>query len=333
LKRPSTLIALLGLAACGWAFAESDLANLSATAKKERSRKAVHALFEALPKDGDRAIFEGDLLYSEEALFDYLRGAAPRKDDAPLSEWLDDMKARRPTAGLIDPSGFTDLKAKEKAGAIVYWRDRADRKFKFAIDGASFQGKNAHDRYFTAQKMFVAATHEWEDLCRECGIQFQYDWQSDWKKPRPGSALTFVVRGRDAGGAYVAAAFYPDSPVEERYVNVDSSYYTTRFDQTGVFRHEIGHILGYRHEHLEGVSGCQREEGGWRNLSPYDPSSVMHYACDATASVAFAFSAEDIGAHRLLYMGLASVDADRIAGKTPEAVRSRLERWVASRPR
>jgi hypothetical protein len=302
--------------------AEPNLAKLSVDAKKAKTKTAIHALFEALPHDGKRAVFEGDLLYTEDDLFDYLAGSGEPNPDAAMSDWLGKMNARRPTAALISLGDFIELKARTQAGVIVYWHSRADRQFKFALDGASFH--NDKDYYFAVQTAFVAATKDWETICPECDIHFTYDWQSDWKHPRPGTDLTFVVQARDVGGDYVAASFYPDWPKADRYVYVDPSYVKSRFDHTGVFRHEIGHILGYRHEHLEGVSGCQREGGEWKNLSPYDPHSVMHYACDASASILFEFSPEDIDSHRRLYTGLIA------AGGSPSDATDKIETWLKS---
>ncbi|WP_437993946.1 hypothetical protein [Sorangium sp. So ce145] len=51
---------------------------------------------------------------------------------------------------------------------------------------------------------------------------------------------------------------------------------------TGVLRHELGHVLGFRHEHArpEGNGACT-ERPGWRALTPYDPGSVMHYNAES----------------------------------------------------
>jgi hypothetical protein len=40
--------------------------------------------------------------------------------------------------------------------------------------------------------------------------------------------------------------------------------------------HELGHILGFRHEHPR-VSGTSCTESNWRGVTPYDSLSVMHY--------------------------------------------------------
>ena len=52
---------------------------------------------------------------------------------------------------------------------------------------------------------------------------------------------------------------------------------------TGVLRHELGHTIGFRHEHTRPESGTCFEDNNWRALTAYDSSSVMHYPqCNGT---------------------------------------------------
>jgi hypothetical protein len=43
-----------------------------------------------------------------------------------------------------------------------------------------------------------------------------------------------------------------------------------------VLLHELGHILGFRHEHIH-VPACSEGDTNWRKVTPYDSASVMHY--------------------------------------------------------
>ncbi len=51
----------------------------------------------------------------------------------------------------------------------------------------------------------------------------------------------------------------------------------------GILRHELGHTLGFRHEHTRPEAGTCFEDTAWRALTAYDASSVMHYPqCNGT---------------------------------------------------
>jgi hypothetical protein len=118
--------------------------------------------------------------------------------------------------------------------------------------------------------------------------------------------LTFVVRYEKAEGTFVATSFFPHFAVRSRYVNIDAQYFTTEYDHVGVFIHEIGHILGYLHEHIRAststVSGCYKEKNSWKPLTNYDPKSAMHYWCDGGGTFSLNLTDLDIEGHRLLYL-------------------------------
>jgi hypothetical protein len=128
------------------------------------------------------------------------------------------------------------------------------------------------------------ATEAWE---MTCGVEFAYVPTLDNSgSTRPSGAL-FPVRHINANGAFIAASFFPSDPATRRRILIDPSYYTTSFDHVGVLRHELGHVIGFRHEHIRSGAPpiCPHEDtSGTINLTNYDPRSVMHYFCGGVGS-------------------------------------------------
>ena len=85
---------------------------------------------------------------------------------------------------------------------------------------------------------------------------------------------------------YIARAFFPSSPKRSRNVLVDDSIWTSgSWTPSNILGHELGHTLGFRHEHTRPEAGTCFEDNNWRPLTPYDSSSIMHYPqCNGTSA-------------------------------------------------
>ncbi|MFI6802977.1 matrixin family metalloprotease [Streptosporangium canum] len=130
------------------------------------------------------------------------------------------------------------------------------------------------------------ATADWEDTC---GIKFQYQPDLDDSDDLRPAGAVFPVRFIDAGGAFIAAAFFPNDPLNRRRLLIDPSYFseTLGYNPVGVLRHELGHVLGFRHEQIRSLAPpiCPDEDTeGTLDLTAYDPKSVMHYFCGGVGS-------------------------------------------------
>lgn len=145
-----------------------------------------------------------------------------------------------------------------------------------------------------------AATEEWENTC---GVKFEYKQALDGAAGVGTEGAVFAVRQIDAGGAFIASSFFPNDPTDRRRLLIDLTYYDTDFDNVGVLRHELGHILGFRHEHINPSAplACKGESDfDSLPLTAYDNVSVMHYFCGGVGSKTLSISALDrVGAQQV----------------------------------
>lgn len=158
---------------------------------------------------------------------------------------------------------------------------------KYTVNRSSFATKDSYD---TAVKSMALATKDWSKICN---IKFLYVPQLDNQEidleEYPENYL-FIVRQINSNEGFIAQAFFPHYPKYNRFVFLDPSFFTSDYDKVGVLRHELGHVLGWRHEHIWSEdSSCSGENVieefmGARQLTNYDPYSVMHYPCGLNAN-------------------------------------------------
>ncbi|WP_375312800.1 hypothetical protein WHZ77_05840 [Bradyrhizobium sp. A5] len=272
----SVLSALLG-----WSAAFADVESSTELVRRilqeavaEPSNPAkVESLLKILiesPAGSGRYVVEGDIPIAREEIVDYLKSL------------------KNPD---IANSRSDELIVNLVGGKFDYWKNPEQRKLTYGFDDKSFP--TAENVQFTRAK-FRAAADDWVAACSDCGITFTEVAENPF----------FRIKYEPTSDGTIAMSFFPSSPPTDRFLYVYKPFLTPdlQFDHVGVLRHEIGHILGYRHEHIANIPGCATEGTNWKPITPYTANSVMHYFCGGKGSLDLALRDADKRGHRCLYL-------------------------------
>lgn len=136
-----------------------------------------------------------------------------------------------------------------------------------------------HDDIVAAMESGAAL---WESA--SSAIDFVYVSSADGNCTTRNKSVLFSVEPVQTS-QYIARAFFPSTPDRQMNVLVDDSIWSSgSWTPTNILGHELGHTLGFRHEHTRPESGTCFEDNNWRPLTPYDSSSIMHYPqCNGTS--------------------------------------------------
>lgn len=175
------------------------------------------------------------------------------------------------------------------------WSATAAANIRYCVSKSSFG-----TRYTTVVNAMNSAAAAWEATAR---VNFIHDSAKDTACTATTTGVTFDVR-QVCSGSYLARAFFPSSSRGSRNVLIDCSAFgsISPYTLTGILRHELGHTLGFRHEHTRPESGTCFENTSWRALTTYDSASAMHYPqCNGSNSGDLILTSRDKSGARALY--------------------------------
>jgi hypothetical protein len=180
------------------------------------------------------------------------------------------------------------------SGADNVWPPSTQDDLSYCISTAF--GSN----YARMQAEMEVATWAW---AREANVMFPYKSSEDANCNDANTAVEIPVVPDNGGGA---CAFFPDQDGQPfctsqgRALVIDIASidawpsqeiwgeYYPNVNTVGTLQHELGHVIGMRHEHIRemdnAVANCVGEvnfPGNHRALTEYDQNSAMHYPwCD-----------------------------------------------------
>ena len=152
-------------------------------------------------------------------------------------------------------------------GSDLIWSNTDKGNLTYCVSTATF-GAN-HTLVVNAM---ASAAASWEAAAN---INFVYVPAEDGNCTSSNNNVMFDV---NQGGAPLARAFFPSYARAQRNVLIHPDSYSSTYSLVGILEHELGHALGFIHEHVRRSVNCTGEyTGSRRDITPYDVNSVMHY--------------------------------------------------------
>jgi hypothetical protein len=200
-----------------------------------------------------------------------VNGDEPVDGNAALKSYYEGM------VGPVQKTVATGLIVNVRGNKDDRWPDAKVGNLTYCVSN------NFGNRKASVVRAAAQGTALWEKA--SSAIDFVHVRSADAKCTVKNKAVVFPILPTQAT-QFIARAFFPSSPDAKRniLVNPVSLVTTPDWPPGNILGHELGHTLGFRHEHTRPEAGVCFENLSWRPLTPYDSASIMHYPqCNGTS--------------------------------------------------
>ncbi len=275
----------------------SDNAKARRTIWKDKPFSEFEAQVYKEPFEGGKYIVNGDTAFSDVKHLQEFFETRIKDDGGP-------------------GGGPVKLTVHQVDGQDAAWNSTEKRQLTYCVS------TTFGDRHAQVVSDLQAATAVWEAVA---DVDFIHVSGQDGSCTASTASVMFDVNPVNVNGQYLARAFFPNEPRASRNVLVDESAFTLdpngQLSLQGVLRHELGHALGFRHEHTRPDSGICFEDTNWRPLTSYDAFSVMHYPqCNGKGDWSLTLSPSDQSGAACLYGPADGFTIDTAICEVPEPV-------------
>lgn len=220
-----------------------------------------------------------------------VNGDEPVSSTGSLRQFYDDMVGDQHTGHKTHDDGLVVN--------TVYGRD--DKWSASQVGNLTYCVSTKFDSsYTTVANAMAQGAGYWEGA--SSAVDFVHVPSADTNCTTRNNAVLFSVEPTNTT-QYIARAFFPSSSDRSRNVLVNASSLVSSGSWTpaNIMGHELGHTLGFRHEHTRPEAGTCFEDDNWRPLTAYDSASIMHYPQCGGTSDDLSFTSTDAAGARALY--------------------------------
>ena len=199
-------------------------------------------------------------------------------------------------------------------GIDALWDNQLRHNLTYCIDDS------LGDRRLEVETALTEAIGDWQEVAH---VTFTHRADQDGRCGPSNQSVVFDVGLAPPGAPFIARAFFPSTEREARNlrINLDSMDDIATDPEIGdiltlrgVLRHELGHVLGFRHEHTRPESGATFcfEDDNFRPITAYDAKSTMHYPqCNGEGNWSLALTENDGVGAKFFYPNLDDYEGGR----------------------